>query len=1683
MKSRFLFYFLRLALPATIVFLGYVLGPLRAQSGQTTPEERPAPNHALARMMLPGTQDLQLIVELTTPSVVEYLRASEGQEILGAAGIPGQPARFDVRSAQASAYRPQIAAAQLQLSDQLSGLPGAQMQGSVETVMNAVIVRVPASLYSRVRGLPGVRKVYFSRPQRLLLDQAAVLQNAQGLWNASGGSSQAGKGIRIGIIDTGIDTTNPMFTDSSLVAPSGFPRGESNFTNSKVIVARNYVSLLAKSQRVQTAVDEVGHGSFVAGCAAGKQTAAPLATISGMAPGAFLGNYKVFGTPGVNDSTTTAAVLAAINDAVTDGMNVLNLSLGSLDYVPPSEDPEVVALENTIRSGVVVAMSAGNDGPATHTINTPGAAPDVIAVGSVTNSRIFAAQLHVTAPSPVPSNLSSIAYAPGDGPTVTTQTPSLKVVDVATLDSTGQACSSLPSGSLNGSVALILRRPCLFADKVNNAAAAGAVAVIIYNNEPTGGISPMSGLTGTSIPAVMISNGGGLALKQFVAANTGSVQVQIGSSQVLAATPETSRVVSSFSSAGPGTDFTIKPDLVAVGENVYSAAQSSNQNGGLFDASGFTLSQGTSFSSPMVAGTAAALKQLFPQLNDALSIKSLITNTASQNLTVDGTNPPNVLQVGNGLLDMGSAAAARAVFAPTNLSFGTGAYSTSFSLAKTLTIKNISTSADQYTLGVQPVVAGPSVTLSQSSTGPIAPNGTANVAITVQFTPPQSGGFQGYLTVQSASTGFVYRVPYWAGYYVPDSSRILSVSQNASGADSYTTLAHALNAARPGNIIEIRDSRTYAETLTITTNAEGLPLHGIIIRAAAGQTPTLDGSNNVASGISNILIAGVRNVLIQGLTISGGTTGVELYQPSPSIPSSVTIDQCTIANTTGGSSAAGIWVDGGGTVDVTKSVISNSTGTGIVAFNGTQLTVTGTTVQNNASDGIDTVGANVDILNSTITGNVGPGLNLDTSSGTIDGNTISRNSGSFGDGIEIADGTFTITNNTFDTNDRAGIGFFPSTTTSAGPAARIVGNTSHGNQIYGVYASSGQDLLFDSNLIKDNGRGFRFAGSTIATLTNNIVVRSTDSTSGDGIEVAGTSNVSMVNNTISGNVLRGIVLSSGALASVYNTIVSSNGAGDLQGLSSSNVQFSLIADGSVTGGGNLRGDPKFTNPVQDDFSLSAGSPALEVGTNSAPGLPFLDFNRRLRVAASPSGFGTLNVDMGATETNSSYPLTFPLLLNGSQATLNNSFTTGIAVLNTGSNPTAAAFTGYNPTGTLFSARTNPATQPLGPLAQIPILVFQLFGFDQFASVSGSVLATSAQPLTGFFLLFDATFDHFSTGVSVSDRTTRNLVFMRHESDAAGNATYVVSNPGVNAANVTATLYSPSGTAVGTAKTASVAPNAQFTFGFTGAASGSVRVASDRPVSGIEIFGGAQAITALGASTPGAEARLLFPHIAVNGGFSTQIGIVNTAGSPANVTLIAYDDSGNVLGTPVERSLIANSQLLQDVSTLFGLGPGSVQTGYVIAQSDKAGFVGFTAFTYNDGVHQSTATLAADSIPIRNLIFSHVAHQVPAAVGRTYQTGVALLNPFGAKVDFTMSVYNGSGALVAQKSDSLAPHQKLTKYLSHSVPGAGYFTQPLPLGSGHIEVKSDYGILGLELFFTEDFSQLAGVSAQSTTLIQ
>ena len=189
-------------------------------------------------------------------------------------------------------HRQRILAAQNSLRSELARR-NLNVTSSVDTVLNAVFVRTTPDRLAELAALPGVKGVVRMRRMMPKLDRAAVLINAQGAWNALGGDKNAGLGMKIAIIDSGIDQNHPAFQDNSLAIPAGFPRcgvpADCAFTNHKVIVARSYVQPASPVDPATSRPDDysprdhVGHGTGVAMAAAGQRNTGPADTIEGIA--------------------------------------------------------------------------------------------------------------------------------------------------------------------------------------------------------------------------------------------------------------------------------------------------------------------------------------------------------------------------------------------------------------------------------------------------------------------------------------------------------------------------------------------------------------------------------------------------------------------------------------------------------------------------------------------------------------------------------------------------------------------------------------------------------------------------------------------------------------------------------------------------------------------------------------------------------------------------------------------------------------------------------------------------------------------------------------------------------------------------------------------------------------------------------------------------------------------------------------------------------------------------------------------------------------------------------------------------------------------------------------------------------------------------------------------------------
>ncbi len=656
---------------------------------------------------------------------------------------------------------------------------------AAQTLVNAVFVRATPGTARELRSLPGVARVVYQPPVRRHLDRAGDLVKASAAWSAAGGEANAGAGVKIGIVDTGIENTHPAFQDDSLTMPAGFPKGRPRdlpYTNRKIIVARSYVAQLpfADVQPEDSRPDDVtprdrsGHGTAVAMIAAGVRNTGPSATIVGIAPKAWLGNYKVFGSTGINDSTTAGVLVQAIEDAVNDGMDIITLSVGSPAVYGPLDrfddcrnqstgdnacDVRAQALENAVnRLGLTVVVSAGNDGdagnefPTLNSIHTPGTAPSPITVGASTNSHIFFAGLKVQGEG-VPAELRNMRILFGDGPRPN-RTLTAPLRDVAGLQDDGKACAPLANGSLSGAIALIARGNCGFAVKINTAQKAGAVGVVIYRTDGSNSLFTPTGNFETGIPAVLAGSDAGAALKQCLSSNPDRTVTLDTTLQAYDADFDT---VAFFSSLGPSTgESGIKPEIVAVGTDMYTATQTLDPNGDLYDPSGYTSGQGTSFAVPMVAGVLALVKQKNPRLTPA-QLKSAVVNTAADVIT-GAQGRARVTSVGAGKLN--AEAAVRAVLSadPAVLSFGVPA-SGSLPISRSLRLANTGTGPLDVQLSVTPRDRDNNAQLTVTpSSMSLAAGQTASVTVRLAGSRPPAGNYEGVIAIRAGNTNL--RVPY-----------------------------------------------------------------------------------------------------------------------------------------------------------------------------------------------------------------------------------------------------------------------------------------------------------------------------------------------------------------------------------------------------------------------------------------------------------------------------------------------------------------------------------------------------------------------------------------------------------------------------------------------------------------------------------------------------------------------------------------------------------------------------------------------------------------------------------------------------------------------------------------------------------------------------------------------------------
>ncbi|XP_027362164.1 subtilisin-like protease SBT1.7 [Abrus precatorius] len=439
------------------------------------------------------------------------------------------------------------------------------------------------------------------------------LQQGLGLWK----DSNFGKGIIIGMLDTGIDPSHPSFSDEGMPLPPAKWKGHCELTgkrtcNNKLIGAKNFM------KQSSLPLDDSGHGTHTSSTAAGKflQGASffgnAKGTAVGMAPYAHLAMYKVCGSFGCPES----AIISGLETAIEDGVDVLSLSLGGGGGGPEPyfDDPIAVAAFSAIQKGIFFSCSAGNEGPDNHSISneaawilTVGASTldrKIIATAKLGNGEEFNGE-SVFQPKNFTPTLLPLVYAGANG----------------NESSSFCAPGSLGNVDVKGKVVLCLRSEFVATEEIGKEVKNAGGAALILMNAPIEGYSTFADVH--VLPATEVSYAAGLAIKDYINSTSTPTATIIFKGTVIGTplAPE----VTFFSSRGPSktSPGLLKPDIIGPGMNIIAAWAESLDN----NFPPFNIISGTSMSCPHLSGVAALVKNSHPDWSPA-AIKSAMMTTA-----------------------------------------------------------------------------------------------------------------------------------------------------------------------------------------------------------------------------------------------------------------------------------------------------------------------------------------------------------------------------------------------------------------------------------------------------------------------------------------------------------------------------------------------------------------------------------------------------------------------------------------------------------------------------------------------------------------------------------------------------------------------------------------------------------------------------------------------------------------------------------------------------------------------------------------------------------------------------------------------------------------------------------------------------------------------------------------------
>jgi minor extracellular serine protease Vpr len=655
---------------------------------------------------------------------------------------PAHGKKIDFNSSTVKSYRAQLSAERNNFKNWLhTYAPKAKITSQYDISLNAVAVQLNGTSLDTLAGAPMVQQVQYNGLYHPDLSQSYKVINASGAWASAGGRSNAGAGIKIGDIDTGIDQNHPFFDATGFSYPAGFPKCDAadstthtadhncEYVSPKVIVAKVFDNKANVQGLDAQAVQD--HGSHTAGIAAGVTgktatvSGVSISDLSGVAPGAWLGNYNVF--PGNVANARSEDILNAVDAAIADGMDVLNLSLGgspgkSGPGTASGTDVLSIGLDNAVDAGVVVAVAAGNSGPGAQTVESPGRAPKVITAGASTNQHFIGEPF--TYPS---SGGTTVGAAVGDFAALPTGSDNL-------FDTASDGCASVSSGA-SGKLAIIDRGTCTFSQKVANAKAAGAVGVLIINNV-AGDPSAMARTSGfdDNIPAVMIGLNEGAALR-----TSGATTAQATDALQDFITTNAD-ILAGFSSQGPtSVDLAIKPDATSVGVNVLSSITCVGKAITCGGEGSWAFFSGTSMATPHLAGSSAVLLQLHPGWTPD-QVKSALANTADLVIkdAKTGTMDVGPTAQGAGRENLTNAAGATILFQPDSASFGKVSGSKNNSAPFTFILSNTSSTAQAFSVAALKFTPSTSASLVPFDAGTTT-SGDSRISFPGSVTVPANG--------------------------------------------------------------------------------------------------------------------------------------------------------------------------------------------------------------------------------------------------------------------------------------------------------------------------------------------------------------------------------------------------------------------------------------------------------------------------------------------------------------------------------------------------------------------------------------------------------------------------------------------------------------------------------------------------------------------------------------------------------------------------------------------------------------------------------------------------------------------------------------------------------------------------------------------------------------------------------